>query len=190
MGDFNAAMTMREVKERAEKSDRDEKFIPIAAAVIAVFAAIATLTSNHSSISGLEARTLAGIRQTRAADQYNYYESSRMKVEIDQGLVQAGLVTSGAARTALLRRTSAENAKSQKVLRQAQLEQQQSDAEMNRGERLMRAYEKYEVATTLFEVCIVLVSITALMKTRFLLYVAAPAIGIAFVFFFLGLTQH
>ncbi len=189
MAEFNASATMREVHERAEKGDREAKFIPIGAAVIAVFAAIATLMSNHSSVAGLEARTMAGISQTRAADQYNYYESSRMKIEIDRGLLQAGLVNSS-ARSILQSRIAKETEKSARILIVAQRYQRDSDVQMDQAERAMRSYEKYEVATTLFEVCVVLVSITALMRTRALLYVAAPAIVIAFGFFFLGLAQH
>ena len=50
----------------------------------------------------------------------------------------------------------------------------------------MKAYEKFEVATTLFEVSIVLVSITALMRTRAMLFVAAGATLVGIVFFGLG----
>jgi hypothetical protein len=190
MAGFNAAAQMHEVQERAEHAEGKEKFIPIAAAVIAVFAAIATLMSNHSSIKGLEARTLAGISQTKAADQYNYYESSRMKMEVDQGLLDSGLVSSAAARARLESRVRKETAKSTRILRQANAYQRESDASMGQGEHTMTSYEKFEVSTTLFEVCVVLVSISALMKTRAFLWTSVPAVAIAFIFFFIGLAQR
>jgi hypothetical protein len=190
MAEFNAAQTLREVDQRAAQLEAGGKFVPVATAVIAVFAALATLFSNHSSVLGLQARTQAGITQTKASDQYNYYESKRIKAEVNQALMQAGLITNPAARKSLQGRINDENAAAAGILRNAQAQEAQSEAELVQAQRKMASYESHEVAATLFEVSIVLVSITALMtRSRALLYVAACTTTVGLGFFISGLVR-
>ncbi|MFN2450400.1 MAG: DUF4337 family protein [Candidatus Baltobacteraceae bacterium] len=188
MPEFDAHHALQEAAERHDQLSEGAKLVPIAAAVIAVFAALATLFSNHSSVSGLEKRTLAGIYQTRAADSYSYYESSRIKIEVNQSLQQSGLVSSAVSRKAMSARIEKEQAKSAKALGQARSSEEQANTFLETAERSMASYEKYEVAATLFEVSIVLVSITALMRTRTLLYIGGAATLVGIVFFLLGLA--
>ncbi len=185
MPDFNAHHTLHEAGERHEQASEGAKLVPIAAAVIAVFAALATLFSNHSSVSGLQKRTLAGIYQTRAADSYSYYESSRIKIEIDGALLQVAAVKPATA-AALKSRISKESQKSEKTLEQARSNEEEANKYIEDAERHMGSYERFEVSATLFEVSIVLVSITALMRTRALMYVGCVATVIGLGFFSAG----
>jgi hypothetical protein len=162
----------------------------VVTAIIAVFAALATLFSNHSSVSGLQLRTQAGITQTRASDQYNYYESKRIKAEVNQALLQAGLITSPAASSGMKSRIERENAQAAGILQKAQAEEAQSEQELERAEGSMRSYESHEVAATLFEVAIVLVSITALtQKAGSMLAVAGMAALTGLAFFIAGFLR-
>lgn len=188
MPEFNAHHVLAEAGERHEQLSEGSKLVPIGAAIIAVFAALATLFSNHSSVSGLEKRTLAGIYQTRAADSYSYYESSRIKIEVNQSLLGSGMVSAAAANKAMNARVTKEQTKSAKTLLQAKASEKQANAYLDEAERAMASYEKFEVAATLFEVSIVLVSITALMRTRILMYLGGVGTAIGLVFFFLGLA--
>jgi hypothetical protein len=188
MPEFNAHNTLAEAGERHEQLSEGSKLVPVSAAVIAVFAALATLFSNHSSVSGLEKRTLAGIYQTRAADDYSYYESSRLKVEVNQTFLQSGLVTAPGSSKAMSGRIGKESAKAAGILKTAQKDEEQSNLYLDEAEKSMASYEKYEVATTLFEVSIVLVSVTALMRTRMLMWIAYAGSAVGLVFFFLGWT--
>ncbi len=190
MSEFNAAHTLREAGERTEQLEAGGKLIPVVTAIIAVLAALATLFSNHSSVLGLQSRTQAGITQTKASDSYNYYESKRIKIEVNQALMQAGLVSNPAAVKSLQSRIAAENADAAPVLKKAQAEEAQSESELAQSERKMASYESHEIAATLFEVSIVLVSITALMsRSRALLYVAGGFTFAGLVFFISGLLR-
>jgi len=186
MPEFNAHHALREAGERHEQLSVGDKLVPISAAVIAVLAALATLFSNHSSVLGLEKRTLAGIFQTRAADSYNYYESSRIKIEVNQALLQSGVVASAGGSKTMSARIAKEQAKSQKVLADAQKNEKEADAYLHNAEQYMTSYEKFEYAATLFEVSIVMVSITALVRTRTFMYFGAAATVIGLGFFFAG----
>lgn len=97
----------------------------------------------------------------------------------------AGLV--GAPARAKMQSTiGAEQNKATKILKVAQDDDVAAQEHFKDSEGFMKAYEKFEVATTLFEVSIVLVSITALMRTRAMLFVAAGATLVGIVFFGLG----
>jgi hypothetical protein len=190
MAEFNAAHTLREVEERTEQLQAGGKLVPVLTAIIAVLAALATLFSNHSSVLGLQSRTQAGITQTKASDQYNYYESKRIKAEVNQALMQAGLVTNPAALKSMQKRIATENAQAADILKKAQAQDAQSEAELTQAERKMASYESHEIAATLFEVSIVLVSITALMtRSRVLLYVAGVFTIAGLGFFVNGLLR-
>jgi Domain of unknown function (DUF4337) len=191
MSEFNAARTLREVDERREQFESGaNKRVPIITAIIAVFAALATLFSNHDSVKGLQMRTQAGITEIKASDQFNYYESKRIKAEVNQALLQSGLVKGSATVAAMKSRIGAETEQASGILKLAQAEEQQSEAELAQAERSMASYEFHEVAATLFEVSIVLVSITALMtRSRALIYVAGGASIVGLVFFIGGLVR-
>lgn len=164
MADFSAADALHEARERSEQLEAGGKIVPVAAAIVAVLAALATLFSNHSSVSGLEQRTLAGIMQTRAADQYSYYESSRLKIEVNQSLSESGLVANPAALRAMRARIQKEQSKSIAILTTARRDEATAGEELRAAEVALASYERYEVSATLFDVSIVLVSITALAR--------------------------
>lgn len=190
MAEFNAANAINEANERAEQLAEGDKLIPVLAAVIAVFAALATLFANHSSITGLAKKNEAILAMNKAADQWNYYQAKRIKLEVNNAFVRSGTVTSPAGLKLMEATVAKQNTESQAVLTDAQELQRQSDDEYEVSERFMQAYEKYEVSATLFEVSIVLVSITALMRTKVLLFVAGGATLVGVAFFTVGLLTH
>jgi|SRR5579884_223692 len=184
MADFNAADALRGVQERHGQIVAGEKLVPVLAAVIAVLAALATLFAHHSSISGLALKNEAILYQTKAADQYNYFESKRIKVQLDQALIDAGIVANGTSgRRNIDSRMRTENSQADAILVKARGLEQQADENIRYSERFIVSYENFQVAATLFEVSIVLVSITALMRTRVFLFVAGGATVVGLGFF-------
>lgn len=188
MSEFNAAHAVHEAGERSEQLAEGEKLVPILASIIAVFAALATLFANHSSITGLATKNEAILAMNKATDTWNYYQAKRIKLEVNNALITAGAVKSGDGLKKMQATVTKQNTESQSVLAEAQGLQRESDDEYARAERYMQAYEKYEVAATLFEVSIVLVSITALMRTKALLWVGGGATLIGIVFFLQGMA--
>lgn len=191
MAEFNAARTLRESDERAEMVRTGGKLTPVLTSIVAVLAAVATLFSNHAATVGLQFRTQAGISQTRASDQYAYYESKRIKSEISEALVEAGIVTNAAARKSLQLRVVKQTNDASSILKKAHAQEEQSETELVKAERSMRSYESHEVAATLFEVAVVIISITALMRrTTALVVTSAGAALIGLAFFINGLLLH
>lgn len=186
MSDFNAAHALDEVKERGEQAAEGEKLVPILAAIIAVFAALGTLFANHSSISGLATKNEAILSSSKATDTWNYYQAKRLKIEVNNALIRSGAVTSRQGRRQMQAAVSKEDAESGALQTKANQLDKQADDEYDRSERFMQSYERFEIAATLFEVSIVLVSITALMRNKTLLYVGGGATLIGIIFFIQG----
>lgn len=192
MGELRVAKVLSDARERMAQVEHGEKFIPVLTAILAVFAALSTLFSNHSSVTGLRANTQAGILMTRAADAYSNYEARRVKVEINQSLLGSGLIANAAVRNRMQQRASAEESQARSIeLKRAQSYENGAGDELERAERTMRSYENFEVAATLFEVAIVVISITALMGgAKPLLYVGGVAALVGLGFFIGGLLMH
>ena len=189
MPEFNAGHALDEAMERHEQIAQGGILVPIAAAVIAVFAALATLFANHNSIAGLAEKNEAILYQIKSADQYGYYESARIKGHVYQALLGSGLVGAAGAKAQMQSTIGREQIKAGKILKIAQEDDVSAAEHFKDSEGYMKAYEKFEVATTLFEVSIVLVSITALMRTRAMLLVAGGATLVGIVFFALGFAR-
>jgi Domain of unknown function (DUF4337) len=186
MAEFNPARAVKEARERTEQLTEGDKLVPILAAVIAVFAALATLFANHSSVTGLAKKNEAILAMNKAADQWSYYQAKRIKLEVNKALLLSGAASSAPGRTQMQNTVTKEDKASKAVLLDAQTLQKSSEDEYENSERFMQSYEKFEVAATLFEVSIVLVSITALMRTKVLLWVAGGATLVGIIFFLQG----
>ena len=180
---FNAGSAVHDVLDRGEQLASGEKVVPVAAAIFAVLAALATLFANHSSVSSLSQKNEAGLYQSKAADQYGYYEATRIREQMDRALLDSNVVAAD-ARPALTARMNKEAARASPILQHAQSLEQESANYQLRSEKYLGSYESYEVAATLFEVSVVLVSITALMRTRILLFagLGATLVGLGFLF--------
>lgn len=186
MAEFHAGEALKEAIERHEGASRGDRLIPISAAIIAVFAALATLFSNHASNSAIAQKNEAILWQSKATDSYNYYEAKRIKLEVNQALLSSGLVSASEARSRLSAVVQKEDAGSAKVLKLARRQEALSEEHSQLSERSMHSYEWHEIAATLFEVSVVLVSITALTRTRALLVAAGIATAVGVFFFVAG----
>lgn len=192
MGEIRVAKVLSDARDRMAQVEHGEKFLPVLTAVLAVLAAIATLFSNHSSVTGLRANTQAGILMTRAADSYSNYEARRVKVEINQALLGSGLIANAAVKNRIQQRVSAEDSQARNIaLKRAQSYENGADDQLERAETTMRSYENFEVSATLFEVAIVVISVTALMGgAKPLFYVGGISALIALGFFISGALMH
>ncbi len=186
--DFNAHKVLEEAAQRHEHAvNAERRWIPVAAAIIAVFAALATLFSNQRSTAGLVAKNEAILAQTKASDQYNYYESKRIKYHMYAAFADAHVTSSAQGERHLRSVAAKEESEAKPILRDARRLEHESAVDQERSERALKSHEVLEVAVTLFEVSIVFVSISALTASRLLGYVAGASTTIGMVFLLLGL---
>lgn len=183
MAEYNAGKAFEEARERTEHGWlHGSRWIPIAAATLALLAAVTALLGNLRVTQSTMAKSDAIIAMTRAADTYNEYEASSIKQHIYEAVVAGG-----AAREPDKLRSVAkhEAAKKPPLLTKARAFEAEALRNTERSEHLLFSHEILAVATTLFEISIVLVSITALVGSRLLPIVAAvaSAIGLSVAIF-------
>lgn len=168
----------REAHERHEAAEHGQRWVPLAAAILAVLAAVSGFLGNLRSTEALVAKNDAIVAITRASDTYNEYESRSIKQHIYEAAIAAGR---GGDVGKLHAVAAHEGEAKGPVLEKARRYDEDAARQNERSERLLHAHEILEIATTLFEIAIVLVSVTALVGSRLLPIVSlgAAAIGIS-----------
>ena len=164
-----------EAHERVEEArSGGPRWVPVVAAVLAVLAAVSGFLSNQRSTQALIAKNDSIVATTRASDAYNEYQAARLKYAIAQTALDSGIGT--AAGVEKLRASADRQArKAPAPFHKAQGYERQAIVLDEKSERLLGAHETIEIASTLFEVSIVLVSITALVGSRLLPIAAGVA---------------
>ena len=174
--------------ERHEHGHEGPRWVPVAAAALAVLAALSGFLSNIRSTNALIAKNDAIVATTRASDTYNEYQASRLKYYVSQSALDAGVGPGGNA-ARLKANVKREKAKGPPLLDKAHAFEAQAEADSARSEKLLAQHETIEVSTTLFEVSIVLISITALVGSRLLPIAAGAASAVGLAIFFFGLVR-
>jgi hypothetical protein len=186
---MSAAPGFEAAHEKHGRGHEGSRWVPIAAAVLAVLAAVSGYFGNRRSTQALFAKNEAIVATTHASDTFAQYQSERLKYYISQSALDQGLNPNGDA--AKLRATAArEAAKGPPLLERAHRFDDQANGENARSEQLLGQAETIEVGSTLFEVGIVLVSITALVGSRLLPITAGVAALGGVLFFILGLVAR
>jgi len=182
----HASKSFEEAQERHEHAGHGgSRWVPIAAAVLA---AIAGYFGNLRSTQALFAKNEAIVATTHASDTYAQYQAGRIKYYIAQTALDQGVSATGNAKN-LSAVVKGEKAKGPPLLEKAKQFEEEAAHQNELSERLLSQHETIEVGATLFEVAIVLVSITALVGSRLLPAVAGIAALLGMGFFIVGLTR-
>jgi hypothetical protein len=158
-----------------------DRFIAAVSAIIAVLAALGTLLAHHRSIAALGVKNDAIVTAAKASDQYTNFETKRVRASMYATLLAADLIIRPDAKRTAQEALNHEQSSSLAVLSDAKALDARVEAEQARSEVLLHSYETLELATTLFEIAIVLTSISALIGSRPLLWISvgSSALGIA-----------
>ncbi len=168
---------------------RGRRIVSVAAAIVAVLAALGTLYSHHRSIMALSAKNQAILTQARATDTYNAYEAKQIRYNVYRAVLASDLVRNAKNRAALEAIAENEQNASPAVLAKAKALEGQALRDDDRSESIMRSYELLQYATTMFEISIVLISLSALASPRMFLPVASALSCVGLVLFFVGLLK-
>jgi hypothetical protein len=183
----DAAKSFTEAHERHEHGREGPRWVPIAAATLAVLAAVAGYFGNLRSTQALVEKNDAIVSTTKASDTWSQYQAGRVKYYVATTALDQGVNPGGNA--AKLKETAAaEKAKGPPLMEKARAFGEEAAHHNERSERLLKQHETIEVAATLFEVAIVLVSITFLVGSRLLPISAGIAAVLGLGFFAAGLT--
>ena len=164
---------------------RGDRITSVVIAIVAVLAALGTLFAHHRSISALTTKNQAILSQARASDAYGKYEAKQVRFQVAQTLIASGVVRTQEGRRALVTLANRERDTSPAVLAKAQALEASSEHDETLSERVLKSYETLQLATTFFDIAIVLVSISTLVRTRAFLTVGCSisVVGLAFLLF-------
>jgi hypothetical protein len=155
----------RAVEER-ERAPSWTRYLSLSTAIIAVFAAVASLESGSNSNEAILAKSEAMLDQSRASDQWAFFQSKSVK---------AMLAEAHPDQAAAFKREGDAIQAEAKRLEQAVADDNEESA------RLMERHHKFAVSVTLLQIAIALSAIAALTRRRSLWYVglAVSAAGLA-----------
>jgi hypothetical protein len=147
--------------------------------MIAVFAAVASLQSGGFSNEAILAKSEAVLAQSRAADQWAYYQAKGVKGAIAAS--QAEVLTASNPTLADKLRADAARYRAQQdeIEAQAHELERQVDESNRRSQELMERHHHLALAVTLFQIAIALSAIAALTRRRLLWLVGLAASAIA-----------
>jgi uncharacterized membrane protein YgdD (TMEM256/DUF423 family) len=167
---------------------RQVRFVSLAAAIIAVLAALGTLSAHHRSVAALTAKNEAILSQGKAFDAYNRYEAKQIRYTIYQALLAANVTHAPPAISRLESVARSEQQSSPAILAQGEALEAAATADEEHSETLMQSYETLQFATTFFEVAIVFVSLAALTNTVLFFPVGCLSALVGIVLFSIGLV--
>ena len=160
-----------DVERAAEAREREKqpswlRYLSLSTAIIAVFAAVASLESGSYSNEAILAKSEAMLDQSSASDQWAFYQAKSVK---------AVLADARPEQAAQLRREG------DAIQREAQRLEAAVAGDNERSASLLEHHHKFAIAVTLLQIAIALSAIAALTRRRPLWFVglAVSAAGVA-----------
>ncbi|MGA8533926.1 MAG: DUF4337 family protein [Candidatus Tumulicola sp.] len=185
----NVHKALADAGEAQEAMARGHRLTSVVITIVAVLAALGTLFAHHRSIAALTTKNQAILAQARASDAYNKYEAKQVRYQVAQTLIASGVPRTQEGHRALAELAKHEQDTSPDVLAKAHSLEAASERDEQRSEKVLKSYETLQLATTFFEIAIVLVSISTLTRTRVLLTVGCTVSAAGIVFLIIGFLQ-
>jgi hypothetical protein len=161
-------------------------YLSLQTAVIAVFAAVASLESGGNSNDAILAKNEAILFESQASDQWAYYQAKGVKESLAAN--QALLV--GSTNTSLAAKFDTEAARYKAEQSEIQTKARELEAKVKenneRAEKLLEHHHRFAIAVTLFQIAIALSAIAALTKRKALWSVGLAASVAGLVLFLRG----
>ena len=151
--------------EQSERAPRWIRYLSLSTAVIAVFAAVASLESGSNSNEAILEKSEAMLNQSRASDQWAYFQSKGMKSALAAS--QAEIVFDR-PQVADKLKADADRYRKEADEIQAQARELEKKVEENNqaSEDLMEHHHRFAIAVTLLQIAIALSAIAALARKQ------------------------
>ena len=164
---------LEEATERAVEASEERSrwllYLSLSTAIIAVMAAIAALESGTFSNEALMQKNEALLAQSKASDQWAYYQAKGIKAAIytSQGNLQ---------------KASQETTEQQEISKSAKEFESEVQRSSEESQRSLEHHHRFAYAVTMFQVSIALAAVAALSRQKiiWLVGLAISVMGIAF----------
>jgi hypothetical protein len=156
-------------------------YLSLSTAIIAVFAAIASLESGANESRALLAKNEAILAQSKATDQWAYYQAKGTKATLFE--VQAEIATSPEIAAKMSERREKYKKEQEEIEKEARALEKEVKERGEEGEEFFHHHHRFALAVTIFQVSIALAAIAALTRRKPLWWVSM-AVGAAGAFYF------
>ena len=156
--------------------------LSLSTAIIAVFAAIASLQSGAAESAALLSKNESILAQAKASDQWAYYQAKNIKMALYE--VQLETATNEETIAKFRAKRDKYDHERQEIEKEARALEKESEERGKAGEAHFHHHHRFALAVTIFQVSIALAAIAALTRRR-PLWLASMAVGAAGFFFFL-----
>jgi len=190
--DLETAELKEKIDERIEAMEEREsprwvKYLSLSTAIVAVFAAVASLQSGAYSNEAILEKSEAMLNQSRASDQWAFFQAKGVKASINdaESMIIDGKPELAAKLEAKAKKYEVEQ---EQIKKEAEKLEEQVKENNEASEHLMHKHHKFAYTVTMLQIAIALSAIAALTRKKALWYLglAVSAGGIVnFVLAFL-----
>jgi hypothetical protein len=176
--------------ERALEAEREKSgwtvYLALSTAIIAVFAAVASLESGANSNDAILEKNDAVLNQSRASDQWALYQAKVIRAAVAGG--ESEFAASTNPNLAQKFRDEVTHLKAEQAPLEAKARALENDVEAHnaRAERLLERHHRFAISVTLFQIAVALCAIAALVRRKRLWLVALGASACGLVLFVAG----
>ncbi len=186
---------LKESMEKAAEALEEGRFPPwtlalsLSTALLAVFAAVASLLSGANSNDAILAKNEAVLEQARASDQWTYYQAKSVKANIAE--LGADLAPGREPATVEKLKSDVERYRHEgaEIEKKARELEEKVEASNRKSDELLERHHHFAISVTLFQIAIALCAIAALVRQRLLWFVGLAGGCGGLVFLGIGLLS-
>jgi hypothetical protein len=151
--------------------------IALTTAVLAAFAALASLRAGGTVNEALRLETAATRIQAEASDQWAYYQAKGVKTAVADATRGAWAAAGKEPPADLAAKQERYGAEQEEIQQKARELEKERDAKEHEAEHLMHLHHRFAGAVALFQVAIALGAVAALTRSR-LVWLGSLAVGV------------
>jgi hypothetical protein len=176
----------RALEHHERETPRWSKYLSLSTAIIAVFAAVASLESGANANDAILEKNEAVLDQSKTSDQWAYYQAKGVKAAIASG--QAEMVGEAKPEAAARLHQAAERYKKEQeeIERTARELEEKVKESGERAQRFLERHHRFALSVTLFQIAIAMCAIAALTRQKALWFAGLLASGVGIVLFVRG----
>lgn len=171
---------LEEAIERLEHVESESsagwlRYLSLTTAIIAVFAAIASLQSGAYSNDALLEKNEALLAQSKASDQWAYYQAKGIKGALANSQAEALTESQPNKASKFAEESNRYKAEQKEIQTKAKELEEDVEHHNKRSEELLEAHHRCAMGVTFFQVSIALGAIAALQRRRYLWFLGLAA---------------
>ena len=159
------------------------KRIALTTAILAAFAAVASLNAGDTANEALALKTEAAQIQAQASDAWAYYQTKGLKASLEETARQAWLANKQEPPPQLTAFAQHYASEQSELEQRARTLEQERDVKNTEAAKLLRRHHRFAYAVTLFQIAIALSAIAALTRTT-AVWLGSLAVGLVGIFLF------